>query len=229
MAAILISNVNNHKVKVTSAVNMTTVITIYKILTIVFCLNAFPINNDHFRYSDNTTLVERSIFTETTPWICTLPILRWIPARGTGYVHPRNRYVYINIQTAHYDTHVQRIVTQLLLLSSNIYPHPGPVRHPCSVCERPVASNHNALQCDSCNQWVHIKCDRITKEDYKRFQNIHHLVYECPKCNILTFSDSFFHTSDLDLSNSFQSLSDVLDKSDSLLSQDESKLEGHTY
>ena len=36
-------------------------------------------------------------------------------------------------------------------LSGDIQPDPGPVKHPCVICERPVAKNHHiALQCDSC-------------------------------------------------------------------------------
>jgi len=63
------------------------------------------------------------------------------------------------------------------------------------ICDRPVARNHYALQCDSCDQWVHIKCDGISKEEYKRFQEIKHLVFECPKCKLFTFTDSFFNKS----------------------------------
>ncbi|VDI37763.1 Hypothetical predicted protein [Mytilus galloprovincialis] len=99
-------------------------------------------------------------------------------------------------------------------MSGDVHPHPGPIKYPCSVCERPVAKNQHALQCDSCDQWVHIKCDGITKQEYKQFQEIKHLIFECPKCNLFTFTDSFFNASgeSIDLSNSFQALSDLSDK-----------------
>ena len=101
----------------------------------------------------------------------------------------------------------------MVLLSCDVHPHPGPIRYPCAICDLPVARNHYALQCDSCDQWVHIKCDGISKEEYKRFQEIKHLVFECPKCKLFTFTDSFFNKSgeSLELGNSFQSLSECSD------------------
>jgi hypothetical protein len=105
----------------------------------------------------------------------------------------------------------------LVLLSGDIHPHPGPVKYPCIICERPVAKNHQALQCDSCDNWVHIRCDRVTKEEYKKFQNISSLVFECPKCNLFTFTDSFFLDREeqlINFSNSFQSLSDTTQDND---------------
>ena len=45
---------------------------------------------------------------------------------------------------------------------------PGPIRYPCAICDRPVARNHYVLQCDFCDQWVHIQCDGISMEEYQR-------------------------------------------------------------
>ena len=45
------------------------------------------------------------------------------------------------------------------------------VAHPCGVCSRAVAKNHMAVECDSCNNWVHIKCNLLDKKDYAVFQN----------------------------------------------------------
>ena len=41
----------------------------------------------------------------------------------------------------------------LLILSGDIQVQPGPVKCPCGICARPVASNHRALQCDRCDYW----------------------------------------------------------------------------
>jgi hypothetical protein len=51
--------------------------------------------------------------------------------------------------------------------------------------KKTVAKNRNALQCDECDTWpwVHAKCDGITKEEYRRFENIHSLIRSC----MLTF------------------------------------------
>ena len=33
----------------------------------------------------------------------------------------------------------------------------------CNICEKNVASNHNAICCDTCNKWVHISCNNISR------------------------------------------------------------------
>ena len=34
----------------------------------------------------------------------------------------------------------------------------------CKIYEKPVAKKHNAVECDNCKLWVHIKCNKIIKE-----------------------------------------------------------------
>ena len=41
---------------------------------------------------------------------------------------------------------------------------------PCGVCSKTVANNHNALCCDNCDEWVHIKCNFLNKMTYKKIQ-----------------------------------------------------------
>ena len=43
-------------------------------------------------------------------------------------------------------------------------------KFPCSVCYKAVAKNHNTVCCDSCNLWVHIKCNNLTKFCYRKMQ-----------------------------------------------------------
>ena len=38
------------------------------------------------------------------------------------------------------------------------------VSFPCSVCEKPVAINDEAVCCDNCNKWVHIRCSNTCKK-----------------------------------------------------------------
>ena len=59
----------------------------------------------------------------------------------------------------------------------------------CSICPKNVAKNHNAVYCDICNLWVHLKCINIRKYYYRKVQNDKELRY-CKKCikNIVPFS-----------------------------------------
>ena len=43
-------------------------------------------------------------------------------------------------------------------------------KFPCGVCLKTVANNHNALCCDSCYKWIHIKCNFLNKYTYKKLQ-----------------------------------------------------------
>ena len=44
------------------------------------------------------------------------------------------------------------------------------VKFPCSICEKPVAISHEAVCCDVCNRWVHIRCNNICKKTYSDFK-----------------------------------------------------------
>ena len=52
---------------------------------------------------------------------------------------------------------------------------------PCSICPKNVAKNHNAVYCDICNLWVHIKCNNNTKYCYRKLQNDKEPWF-CKKC-----------------------------------------------
>ena len=40
----------------------------------------------------------------------------------------------------------------------------------CGVCSKTVANNHKELCCDSCDEWVHIKCNFLNKMTCKKLQ-----------------------------------------------------------
>ena len=42
------------------------------------------------------------------------------------------------------------------------------VPFPCLKCNRAVAKNHKAVQCDICDKWVHIACNNLNTYTYKK-------------------------------------------------------------
>ena len=62
------------------------------------------------------------------------------------------------------------------------------IKYPCTVCGRSVAKKHKALQCDYCDQWVHIKCNLIDKKTYDLLKQ-DESPWSCIKCtkNIFPF------------------------------------------
>ena len=57
---------------------------------------------------------------------------------------------------------------------------------PCVKCNRNVGKRHRAVCCDICNRWVHIKCNLINPNDYKKLQNDPSPFY-CIQCTTTTF------------------------------------------
>ena len=55
------------------------------------------------------------------------------------------------------------------------------LKFPCKIYEKPVARNHRAIQCDSCNLWIHIKCDQISPQSLKHLQS-NNAKWCCIKC-----------------------------------------------
>lgn len=89
-----------------------------------------------------------------------------------------------------------RTIFQLLvLLSGVVHLHPGPVKYPCAICSRPVASNPCALQCDRCDFWGHIKCVGVSQAQYNQLIGSS-TSWECPSCGSVQFTDSFSSSSD---------------------------------
>ena len=83
----------------------------------------------------------------------------------------------------------------LLLLAGDINLNPGPIRHPCSSCLKPVAKNHRAILCDNCGLWAHIKCERISVKTYKDFMNNDRVNFLCTPCHLkqLPFPEGTLH------------------------------------
>ena len=73
------------------------------------------------------------------------------------------------------------------------------IKYPCTVCGRSVAKNHKALQCDFCDQWVHIKSNLIDKKTYELLKQ-DEAPWSCIKCtkNIFPFASADSPTSNHD-------------------------------
>ena len=44
------------------------------------------------------------------------------------------------------------------------------VTFPCKICNKAVAKNHQSVQCDHWQLWVHIRCNKINLQTYKFLQ-----------------------------------------------------------
>ena len=55
------------------------------------------------------------------------------------------------------------------------------VQFPCLVCNRAVAKEHRAVQCDPWDSWVHIPCNNLNLYTYRKLQKDKSLWY-CMCC-----------------------------------------------
>ena len=44
------------------------------------------------------------------------------------------------------------------------------VKYPCLSCNRAVAKNHKAVQCNCCDRWVHITCNYLKVYTHRKLQ-----------------------------------------------------------
>ena len=44
-------------------------------------------------------------------------------------------------------------------------------KDPCRICLKSVHRNHKAIQCDICDQWIHIKCNNLDNTNYNVLKN----------------------------------------------------------
>ena len=65
----------------------------------------------------------------------------------------------------------------------------------CGLCSGAILKDHKAVECDSCEMWVHNGCSFVIPEtQYETLQN-RNCTWICPKCDFFNFSDSFLMNS----------------------------------
>ena len=45
------------------------------------------------------------------------------------------------------------------------------IKFPCKICKKFVNSNHKSIQCDLCDNWIHLKCNNLNDIDYNSLNN----------------------------------------------------------
>ena len=73
----------------------------------------------------------------------------------------------------------------------------------CGLCSGAFLRGHKAVQCASCDMWIHNECSFIVKTQYETVNNTNCTLI-CPKCECFNFSDFFFgERMNLETENSF--------------------------
>ena len=67
-------------------------------------------------------------------------------------------------------------------LSKDIHQHPGPLKFPCSVCNKLVTRRQKAVEYDACQHWCHRRCGRISLVQYRNMMKLSNLEWSCLTC-----------------------------------------------
>ena len=59
-------------------------------------------------------------------------------------------------------------------------------KFPWKICNNPVSTNHEAVEYDKCDLWVHIKCSKINTQTYKNLEKESYSWY-CIYCSAKIF------------------------------------------
>ena len=103
-----------------------------------------------------------------------------------------------------------------LLLTKCHYPEPNPgprtPKYPCGQCKKSVKNIDEAVLCDKCDTWFHIRCECIPSDMYKNCIVESDFFWYCTNCGLPNFSSSLFETSLIpESSNSFNTLGNSTD------------------
>ena len=99
-------------------------------------------------------------------------------ARGKRFLSSRFSY-YANADS---NFQLTRIVS-----SGDVSPNPGPTgegnnRAKCSGCNRTIARNHRAVECNHCYNMWHIKCGNVSPSQYNYFYKDRTSKWTCARC-----------------------------------------------
>ena len=112
--------------------------------------------------------------------------------------------------TNHRGYHTLLYLSFLLLLNtSDVETNPGPraPKHPRQICKSAVTWKQRGVARDDCSQWYHAECMHITSPVYKALNNPN-ISWHCVNCGMPNFSTSLFESFMVNMSNTYDHLSD---------------------
>ena len=104
------------------------------------------------------------------------------------YEQRRHRRNYHGGRIAYYGNNhtatfqLEYIDKDFILRAGDIEKNPGPIKNPCSICQKSIAKNHRALSCEKCEKRAHIKCGRVSPQQYNSMLGMRDMKWCCPGC-----------------------------------------------
>ena len=74
------------------------------------------------------------------------------------------------------------------------------IQFPCGICHKSVASNHKAIECTLCLNWVHIRCNILSQKDYSFHKKNTSEPFFCLNCLAENIPFSKLNSNEFDIS-----------------------------
>ena len=100
----------------------------------------------------------------------------------------------------------------VMMQAGDLHPNPGPYKpkFPCALCDKAAKWNQRAVSCDECHGWFLVDCMNMSTAVYNVLAESSQIEWICCQCGVPNFSSSLFSNS-IELSNSFDCLSNISD------------------
>ena len=130
--------------------------------------------------------------------------------RHVGFTHlSRKRFFASRVKHSSHSTSTFQITR--IVLSGDVSMNPGPPK--CSVCDKTIARNNRAVECNACHRRLHIKCGKVKATEIDRIRAQSVKTWTCPCCLDQLKQLPFANTSNFDTSGRFSDTSDTEDDS----------------
>ena len=66
------------------------------------------------------------------------------------------------------------------------------IKYPCGICKKSVNKNKKAINCSVCSEWVHIKCNGVSINEYEKLvEEEESITWQCILCDIEDMASKF--------------------------------------
>ena len=65
------------------------------------------------------------------------------------------------------------------------------IKYHCGICKKIVNKNQKAINCSVCSEWVHIKCNRVSVNEYEKLVEEESIPWQCILCHIEDMASKF--------------------------------------
>ena len=126
--------------------------------------------------------------------------------RHVGFTH-LSRKGFFASRVKHSSNSTSTFQITRIVLSGDVSMNPGPLK--CSACDKTIARNNRAVECNACHRRLHIKCGKVKPIEFDRIRAQSVKTWTCPCCLGQLKQLPFANESNFDMSGRLSDTSDT--------------------